>query len=100
MLRLCDGYRALVIGASGTIGQAFCDALQRDERCAEVVPLTRHCPQPWDLRDEASIVALVGSVVGPFHLVIDATGALTVDGRGPEKRLHDLEPVHDLAWVA
>lgn len=38
MLRLCDGYRALVIGASGTIGQAFCDALQRDERCAEVVP--------------------------------------------------------------
>lgn len=91
MLRLCDGYRALVIGAFGTIGQAFCDALQRDERCAEVVPLTRHCPQPWDLRDEASIVALVGSVAGPFHLVIDATGALTVDGRGPEKRVHDLE---------
>lgn len=91
MLRLRDGYRALVVGASGAIGQAFCDALQRDERCAEVVRLTRHSPHRWDLRDEASMAALAGHVTGPFHLVVDATGALTVDGRGPEKRLPDVD---------
>lgn len=91
MLRLRDGYRALVIGASGAIGQAFCDALRRNTRCAAVVPLTRTHPQPWDLRDEASIAALAMSMTGPFHLVVDATGALTIDGRGPEKRLPDLD---------
>jgi NAD(P)-dependent dehydrogenase (short-subunit alcohol dehydrogenase family) len=31
---------------------------------------------------------------GPFHLVLDATGALTVNGRGPEKRLDELDAVH------
>ncbi|MFM7002240.1 MAG: SDR family oxidoreductase [Limnohabitans sp.] len=31
---------------------------------------------------------------GPFHLVLDATGALTLDGRGPEKRLHELDADH------
>ena len=24
---------------------------------------------------------------GPFHLIIDATGALTIDGQGPEKHM-------------
>jgi hypothetical protein len=28
---------------------------------------------------------------GPFALIIDATGALTIDGVGPEKRLRDLD---------
>ena len=27
---------------------------------------------------------------GPFELIVDATGALHIDGVGPEKRLHDL----------
>jgi NAD(P)-dependent dehydrogenase (short-subunit alcohol dehydrogenase family) len=31
---------------------------------------------------------------GPFHLVLDATGALTLNGRGPEKRLDELDATH------
>jgi alkylated DNA nucleotide flippase Atl1 len=27
---------------------------------------------------------------GPWHLVVDATGALTMNGQGPEKRLQEL----------
>lgn len=30
----------------------------------------------------------------PFHLIIDATGVLTIGGRGPEKRLQDLDSKH------
>ena len=30
-------------------------------------------------------------VQGPLHLVVDATGALTIDGQGPEKRLQELD---------
>jgi NAD(P)-dependent dehydrogenase (short-subunit alcohol dehydrogenase family) len=86
-----DGYRALVIGSTGAIGQAFCQALQNDARCAEVVPLSRTHSQPWDLRDAASLAALPSALSGPFHLVVDATGALTLDGRGPEKRLADVD---------
>jgi NAD(P)-dependent dehydrogenase (short-subunit alcohol dehydrogenase family) len=91
MQRLREGYRALVIGASGAIGKAFCDALRDDRRCAEVVAVSRVSPQPWDLRDEASMAALSNAVTGPFHLVVDATGALTLAGRGPEKRLAEVD---------
>jgi hypothetical protein len=31
---------------------------------------------------------------GRFELIIDATGALTIDGVGPEKRLRDLNAAH------
>lgn len=90
MQSLPDGYRALVIGASGAIGAAFVCALQEDPRCASVVPVTRASPVPWDLRDPASIEALASALAGPFHLVVDATGVLALDGRGPEKRLQDV----------
>ncbi len=97
MHSLRDGYRALVLGASGAIGQAFVQALQEDARCADVVAVTRSQPLPWDLRDAASLEALAQHVTGPFHLVVDATGALTIDGRGPEKRLPDLDAAGLLA---
>ncbi|HRK39003.1 MAG TPA: SDR family NAD(P)-dependent oxidoreductase [Burkholderiaceae bacterium] len=99
--RLRSGYHALVIGATGAIGQAFCEALAHDPHCARLVrasragadgtePSTPALPT-WDLRDESSLVALADALTGPFHLVIDATGALTLDQRGPEKRLADLD---------
>lgn len=93
MHNLPHGFRALVIGSSGTLGQAFVDALGQDSVCAEVVGVNRQQPIHWDLRDADSIKTLAGTLVGPFHLVIDATGALTIDGRGPEKRLSDLHDV-------
>ena len=45
------------------------------------------------LEDEDSLRAAAASVAGqgPFHLVLDATGALVIDGRGPEKRLDELD---------
>lgn len=35
----------------------------------------------------AAAAELVAQSHGPFHLIIDATGALTIDGHGPEKHM-------------
>ena len=53
MNSLPEGYRALVIGASGGIGQAFVQALRADPRCADVQALSRGDPLAWDLCDAA-----------------------------------------------
>jgi len=88
---LREGYRALVLGASGSLGRSFVDALHADPRCAEVLPWSRGRPIDWDLCDEASLAALADHVPGPLHLVVDATGALMLDGHGPEKNLQALQ---------
>ena len=88
---LPEGYRALVVGASGSIGQAFVQALRADPRCSDVQAIWRGEPIEWDLGDEVSLMALAAQVQGPLHLVVDATGALTIDGHGPEKRLQELD---------
>lgn len=92
MHALREGYTALVFGASGALGAAFVDALQRDPRCARVIGLSRQGDPALELGSEVSIAAAAGRLMpqGPFHLVVDATGALTLDGRGPEKRLDEL----------
>ena len=84
---LGTAYRALVLGASGALGRAFVEALQADTSCAEVVGLSRSSQPAFRLEDEASIAAAAAALTGPFHLIIDATGALTIDGQGPEKHL-------------
>jgi len=86
-------YRALVIGASGTIGAAFVSALQTDSHCAQVTALSRRTTPGFTLEDEASIAAAANTLKaqGPFALIIDATGALTIDGVGPEKHLGALD---------
>ena len=99
MLSLPEGYRALVIGASGAIGNALLQQLQSDPRCASVSGVSRQSTPGLDLLDESSIAACAQALAGqgPFHLVVDATGALTVNGRGPEKRLDELDATHLLA---
>jgi NAD(P)-dependent dehydrogenase (short-subunit alcohol dehydrogenase family) len=89
-------YRALVLGASGAIGSAFERALSRLPECGGVIGLARHSDPGFNLDDEASIAACARAVAprGPFDLIIDATGALTIDGIGPEKRLRDLDAAH------
>ena len=89
LLTLPLGYRALVIGASGAIGSAFVRALRADSRCATVTELSRSTHPGFALEDGASIATAVATLAsqGPFHLVIDATGALVIDGVGPEKQL-------------
>ena len=96
MLSLPEGYRAVVIGASGAIGQALLQQLQHDPRCAAVIGVSRQSSPGLDLLSEASIAACAQALAGqgPFHLVVDATGALTVHGRGPEKRLDELDATH------
>ncbi len=103
MRSLRDGYHALVLGASGAIGQAFVTSLQADPRCASVTALSRSSLPGFDLRDESSLQRCAQALAGrePFQLVIDATGALTLDGHGPEKRLNELGagPLRDAMQV-
>ena len=99
MHSLPEGYRALVVGASGAIGSALLQHLQSDPRCALALGVSRQSSPGLDLLNEVSICACAQALAeqGPFHLVLDATGALTVNGRGPEKRLDELDAAHLLA---
>ncbi len=91
-IRLPENFRALVLGASGALGNAFVDFLRIPMQCHDVVALSRS-QGDFDLEDPGSIEALGQRLAGgaPFHLIIDATGALTLDGVGPEKSLSRLE---------
>ena len=93
---LTSEYRALVIGASGAIGRAFANALQHDPRCVHVEQVSRAHGSGFDLLDARSVAAQAVSSAssGPYHLMVDATGALTIDGVGPEKSLAALQPEH------
>lgn len=89
MQTLGNGYQALVIGAHGTIGSAFVAELQADPHCAHVATVSRSTHPGFALESEAGIEQAAKDVAaqGPFELIIDATGALTIDGHGPEKHL-------------
>jgi NAD(P)-dependent dehydrogenase (short-subunit alcohol dehydrogenase family) len=88
-----DPFKALVVGSGGALGQAFARHLQARTDCAEVVCISRSSGEGFDLRDPDSIARIGNSVreQGPFHLIVDATGALTIDGAGPEKALSRLD---------
>lgn len=94
MSSLRAGYAAIVVGCSGAIGAAWLAALQADPRCGRVQGVSRRTTPGLNLEAEASIAACAGALFpqGPFHLLLDATGALTIDGRGPEKKLDELDP--------
>lgn len=85
-------YNALVVGASGAIGGAFVEAFQSDAHCVHVATVSRTHTPGFDLLREESIAAQAGALKAhaPFHVIIDATGALTIDGVGPEKALSQL----------
>lgn len=87
-----DGFRALVIGATGGIGQAFVQALQAQPRCSEVIGLHRNSEPRLDFDDEASIGAAATSLSqgGKFHLIINAAGVLHTTDFSPEKKLGEL----------
>ena len=93
MKHLPEGYRALVIGASGALGAAFVRQLESDPRCAKVLSVSRDSQPGLNLLREDFIESCAQSLStqGPFHLVVDATGALTLNARGPEKRLDELD---------
>lgn len=76
--------RALIIGSSGGIGAALAARLAANG--AEVVGLSRST-DGLDITDETTVKAASTRHPGPFDLVFDATGAIEIDGRGPEKSL-------------
>jgi NAD(P)-dependent dehydrogenase (short-subunit alcohol dehydrogenase family) len=78
----------LVVGASGGIGAALVAALVA--RGAKVTGLSRS-GDGLDVTDEASIAAHLGRLEAPFDVVLVATGALVLDGVGPEKTLRALD---------
>ena len=87
-----QGFRALVIGASGAIGAAFMSRLQANPKCAAVVGLHRQSLPPIDFEKEESIAtaAEVLSRQAPFDLIINAAGLLHSPNFMPEKRFSDL----------
>lgn len=87
MKSLGESFRSLVIGASGGIGQALAELLRQEEFCDTVVPLSRST-DGLDLMDEDSIAAQAARLAGQqFDLIVCATGALTINGVGPEKSI-------------
>lgn len=92
MHSLPQGYRALVIGASGAIGASFVAALQADPRCGQVIGLHRRSEPALDLDDEASVARAAQQLhaQGPVHLIVHAAGVLHTAAGMPEKRLAQL----------
>lgn len=96
-----EGYRALVFGASGGIGEALVEALAADPRCAVVFAAARRAapagtgvrPLAFDLEDEASIADAAAEAAreGPVDVVIVATGLLHDANLKPEKSLRALD---------
>ncbi|WP_456254353.1 SDR family oxidoreductase [Pseudomonas iridis] len=94
MASLGDGYRALVIGAGGTLGTAFCEQLEQDPRCAGVRALGRHTVPELDLERPETIASAATELAteAPYQLIVHAAGLLHRDGIKPEKSLSAIEP--------
>lgn len=88
-----SGYKALVIGASGAIGQAFCQLLRADAGCAGVRELSRASSPALDLEAPASIAEAAAALAedGPYQLIVHAAGLLHRAGIAPEKSLAAIE---------
>ena len=93
MNSLPHGFKAIVFGATGAIGSAFVHALENTPGCGQVIGLSRQSQPRIDLQQEVSIANAARALapLAPFHLLIDATGVLHIDGTGPEKRLDDID---------
>ncbi len=96
---LGSGYDAAIMGATGAIGGALATLLDADPACARVWRLGRSMPKgegiAVDLCDEASIAAAALRLSQDgvqLKLLFIATGALTINGQGPEKALRHLDP--------
>ena len=87
-------YKALVVGSSGVIGGAFAQAFFSDPQCTHVELVSRGSQSNFDLTNHESISAqaTLSSAKGPYEIIIDATGAIAINGVGPEKALHSLRP--------
>ncbi|MFD1796779.1 SDR family NAD(P)-dependent oxidoreductase [Paracoccus aurantiacus] len=80
--------KALVFGDSGGIGTAIADALR--VRGSEVTGLSRR--DGLELTNQQSVAAAADALGDQrFDLIFNATGALVIDGRGPEKTIQSAD---------
>lgn len=93
MTSLGDGYRALVIGANGALGTAFCEQLKQDPRCTGVRELGRHTIPQLDLEQPETIAAAATELAteAPYQLIVHAAGLLHRDRIKPEKSFSAIE---------
>lgn len=93
MASLGDGYRVLVIGASGALGTAFCQQLKQDPRCAGVRELGRHTLPELDLERPETIASAATELAteAPYQLIVHAAGLLHRDRIKPEKSFSAIE---------
>jgi NAD(P)-dependent dehydrogenase (short-subunit alcohol dehydrogenase family) len=88
-------YSAIVVGANGGLGLAFVEGLQNDARCSQVERLSRHTHPDFDITDESAIKAVAQQLIERnlvFHMIIIATGALTINENRPEKSMKSIDP--------
>lgn len=78
---------ALIIGATGGIGRALCARLE-----AQGIAVTRlsRSADGFDLRVPEVAEHILSQTPGPFDLILVASGALEIDGAGPEKTMRAL----------
>lgn len=93
MQSLGAGYRALVIGASGALGSAFCQWLEEDPHCAGVRALSRRTLPGLDLEQPDSIARAAAELAdeAPYQLIVHAAGLLHRADIKPEKSYAALE---------
>ncbi|WP_283188572.1 SDR family NAD(P)-dependent oxidoreductase [Pseudomonas sp. PMCC200344] len=87
------GYRALVIGASGALGAAFCELLNEDPRCSVVRELGRNSAPGLDLEKPDSIASAAAELAeeAPYQLILHAAGLLHREDIKPEKSYSSIE---------
>jgi NAD(P)-dependent dehydrogenase (short-subunit alcohol dehydrogenase family) len=93
MNSLGEGYRALVIGASGALGAAFCELLNEDPRCSVVRELGRNSAPGLDLEKPDSIASAAAELAeeAPYQLILHAAGLLHREDIKPEKSYTSIE---------
>lgn len=84
---------ALVIGATGGIGAALTAALRQDPACVKLTALSRSV-DGMDLSNEERVAAIAEELQrenASYNLIINASGALEIDGARPEKAFREID---------
>lgn len=92
MSLLPSPFRALVLGSSGTIGNAFLAMLKQHPACSEVTGIHRQSIPALDYANLDTIAPCAAALQtsAPFQLIINTIGVLHTNQWMPEKKLEDL----------